>query len=354
MKDASSNRVAWAGAWSRGHNNARYEELLPRLVNVDRHYVDMHPWWPLRGIRRRIYLPLLTAWLGIRYPLVLCTNWRDIRLLRGRVVVDHDDPLFGADEIRALNSPNVAAVVVTSDSVRKKLLGLGVRVPVRVIGQGVAVGRVDAGRVKAIRADWLRSKREVAAGIHQPHFEFAAELPLGMQQMYAVDTLFRALEQARQKEPRLVLWLVGEPSRLVREYAERKPWIRLLGYHSRIELMDYVSAFDIGLYPRNLDLKGRISIKVLEYMACGLPVVGFDVEEMEPAVKGGGGIAVRDTASFAKACVALAGSLKRRKDLSAKSKKAAARYDWNRLAAEYRTLLDTLSGSESRMETGAG
>jgi glycosyltransferase involved in cell wall biosynthesis len=353
MMTKSSNRVAWAGAWSRGHNNARYEELLPRLANVDRHYVDMHPWWPLRGFRRRIYLPLLTAWLGVRYGLVLCTNWRDIRLIRNRVVCDHDDPLFGADEIRALNSPKVAAVVVTSESVRRRLLDLGLRNPVRVVGQGVAVRRADAERVEAIRSEWRRSKREVAAGIHQPHFEFAAELPLGMQQMYAVDTLFRAMEQAHGKEPRLALWLVGEPSRMVRQYAERKPWIRLLGYKARSGLMEYVSAFDIGLYPRNLDLKGRSSIKVLEYMACGLPVVGFEVEEMEPAVKGGGGIAAKDIESFAKACVSLAKSPKLRKDLGSKSKKAAARHDWNRLASEYRALLDALSGPNHPKEAGA-
>src|SRR4030042_1281793 len=60
MTHAEGNRIAWAGAWSRVHNNARYEELLPRLTNGDRNYVDMHPWWPIRGLRRRIWLPLLT------------------------------------------------------------------------------------------------------------------------------------------------------------------------------------------------------------------------------------------------------------------------------------------------------
>jgi glycosyltransferase involved in cell wall biosynthesis len=351
MTSAARNRIAWTGAWSRGHNNARYEELIPRLENVDRYYVDMHPWWPVRGIRRRIWLPFLAVWLGMRYELILCTDWKQIRLIRNRVVCDHDDPLFGEAEIRALNSPNVAAVVVTSEAVKKKLSELGLRNPVCVIPQGVAIRPADEERVRAIRAEWRRSTREVVAGFHQPHFEFSSELPAGAaQQMYAVDRLLEILERARKKEPRLVLWLVGEPSRMVREYAEKNPWVRLPGYKVRSELTEYVAAFDIGLYPRSQDLHGRRSIKILEYMACGLPVVGFPVEEMDPVLESGGGITVRNVAGFADACVSVARSKKFRKALGAKSKAAAAKYDWKILSMEYRALLDRQTESGSRPE----
>ena len=341
------NRIAWAGAWSRGHNNARYAELLPRLENVDRYYVDMHPWWPVRGFRRRIWLPLRLIGLGIRYPLVLCTDWRQIKLFRSRVVCDHDDPLFGGEEIRALNSPQVAAVVVTSESVKKKLLDLGLVNPVRVIPQGVAGRPVSRERIRAIRTEGRSAGREVVAGFHQPHLEFSAELPDGTaQQMYAVDLLFEAMERARAKDPRLVLWLVGEPSRRVQKYAEGNPWVRLLGYKARSELLDYVAAFDIGLYPRNLNLMGRTSIKVLEYMACGVPVVGFTVEEMDPVREGNAGILARDIPSFASALEALAsdGTLRRR--MGDNGRAAARPYEWESLASEYRALLDRTCDSK--------
>jgi glycosyltransferase involved in cell wall biosynthesis len=343
LTGATRNRIAWAGAWSREHNNSRYEELLPRLSNVDRYYVDLHPWWPIRGLRRRIGLPLLTIWLGMRYPLMLCTDWRKINLIRNRVVMDHDDPLFEAAEIRALNAPNVAAVVVTSDAVKSKFLELGVRQPVHVIPQGVAAAPVDKKRVRAIRAEWKKSVREIVAGYHQPHFDFAEELPSGAQQMYAVDRLFSVMERARKKDPRLVLWLVGEPSAKVREYAERNPWVRMLGYQRRPGLMDIVSAFDIGLYPRRLDLMGRTSIKVLEYMACGVPVIGFHVGEMRTVVDGKAGVVVETAEAFAAALATLAKDPRQRSRLGRNGRKIAAAFDWDLLAEQYRSLLDQYS-----------
>jgi glycosyltransferase involved in cell wall biosynthesis len=340
MTGAARNRTAWAGAWSREHNNSRYEELLPRLSNVDRYYVDMHPWWPIRGLRRRIWLPLLTIWLGMQYPLMWSTDWRKINLIRNRVIVDHDDPLFRPEEIRALNSPKVAAVVVTSDAVRSKFLELGVRPPVHVVPQGVAIHPTDEKRVSAIEAEWKKAAREIVAGCHQPHFHFSAELPTGVQQMYSVDRLFDLMERARQKDPRLVLWLVGEPSAKVREYAGRNPWVRLIGYKRRPELMDYVAAFDIGLYPRTADLMGRASIKVLEYMACGVPVIGFEVEEMRIASEAKAGFAVETAEAFAAGLVSLAGDPDRRSKLGRNGRKAAAAFDWDALAAKYRAVLD--------------
>jgi glycosyltransferase involved in cell wall biosynthesis len=340
MTGAARNRIAWAGAWSREHNNARYEELLPRLANVDRFYVDLHPWWPIRGLRRRIWLPLLTIWLGMRYPLMLSTDWRNIKMIRNRVVLDHDDPLFKPAEVRALNSPNVAAVVVTSEAVKTKFLELGVRHPLHVIPQGVAAAPADAKRARSIRDEWKKSAREIVTGYHQPRFDFSGELPPGPQQMYSVDRLFDVMERARRKEPRLVLWLVGEPSAKVKEYAGRNPWVRLLGYKRRSELMEYVSAFDIGVYPRTLDLKGRASIKVLEYMACGVPVIGFDVAEMRVALDGKAGIAAANDAAFAAGLVALAEDPRRRLQLGRNGRKAAAAFDWTALAGKYRALLD--------------
>jgi glycosyltransferase involved in cell wall biosynthesis len=340
MTGAARNRIAWAGAWSREHNNSRYEELLPRLSNVDRFYVDLHPCWPIRGLRRRIWLPLLTMWLGIRYPLVLSADWRSIASIRSRVVLDHDDPLFSDVEIRALNADNVAAVVVTSESVKRRLSESGVRNPVHVIPQGVTTSAINSTKVRAVRTKWCQSPREIVAGIHQPQFGFSADLPAGAQQMYSVDLLFDVMERARLKDPRLVLWLVGEPSARVKEYAGRNPWVRLLGYQKRSELMEFVSAFDIGLYPRMLDLKGRASIKVLEYMACGVPVVGFNVEEMQPALASGSGLTAGNAVDFTAALVSLAKAPARWSRLARNGRKAAGAFDWDLLAKQYRLLLD--------------
>jgi glycosyltransferase involved in cell wall biosynthesis len=335
----SANRIAWTGAWSRGHNNARYAELLPRLEGVDRYFVDMHPFWPLRGIRRRVWLPLLTVWLGLRYPLVFSTDWRQLKWIRSRAVVDHDDPLFGTDELRALSAPNVAAVIVTSDAVREQFLALGLRRPLHVIPQGVGIHPAGGARIRSIRAAVCRTKRDIVVGYHAPHFEFADELPEGAQQMYAVDELLAVLEHARRREARLSLWLVGEPSRRVRDFALRNPWVRLPGYKERGELGAYVSAFDIGVYPRRADLRGRMSIKVLEYMACGVPVIGFDVAEMIPVRENQAGMIARNEAAFSAALASLAGGKKLRTEMGAHGRKAGAAFGWDALSGKYNSIL---------------
>jgi glycosyltransferase involved in cell wall biosynthesis len=345
MTGKPRNRIAWAGAWSRGHNNARYAELLPRLANVDRFYVDMHPWWPVRGIRRRIWLPLLLSWVGMRYPLILATDWRQIGRIRNRVVCDHDDPVYSAGEIAALARPNVAAVVVTTGTVRNNLRERGVRAPIEVIPQGVAWTPRDPERIRDIRRRWLRSEDEVVVGLHQPHFEFSAELREGaVNQMYAVDALLAAMDEARRSDPRLVLWLIGRPSAKVAEFAADRPWLRLPGYRDRSTLLDYVAAFDIGAYPRAGDIRGWGSIKVLEYLACGIPTVGFDVGEMEPVRAAGAGIIVPDTPSFAKALVSLARDPNARRRMGEQGARAAVPYRWDALSTKYIALLNSLAG----------
>jgi glycosyltransferase involved in cell wall biosynthesis len=358
MTGRAKKRIAWAGAWHYAHNNPRQEELIPRLSNADRFYVYLPRFWPLRGILRRIWLPLLVRWLGIRYPLIFCTDWRQIPNVRTRVVCDHDDPVFSEPEIAALNHPNVAAVVVTTDLVRKNLQQAGVCTPMEVIPQGVAVGRVDPERVSAIRRKYSPLAEEVVVGLHQPHFDYASELPPGsVEQMYSVDQLLEVMSFAREKNPRLVLWLVGRSSAKVAAFAAGHPWIRLIGYQPRAALMEYVSAFDIGVYPRTLDLKGRSSVKVLEYLACGVPVVGFIVEEMRLASEGGAGMAVDGVTSFADTLTVLAKSPERRKRMGERGKNIAACYNWDAISSRYRDLLNRYSsyeGSSVGVEAGEG
>jgi glycosyltransferase involved in cell wall biosynthesis len=341
MRTASGNQIAWAGAWSRTYNNVRYAELLPRLTNVDKYFVDMHPWWPIRGFRRRIWLPCLLRWIGLNYPLVFSTDWRQIHRIRHRVVCDHDDPLYSRREISSLNRPNVALVVVTTEEVRKNLGELGLHTPMEVVPQGVPTIRVPPERIREIRSRWLRTEEDIVVGLHQPRFAFSSELASDpVSQMYAVNSLFDAMMEAVKTDPRLVLWLVGRPSDLVEDFAASHPWIRLLGYHDRSTLLETVSSFDIGAYPRTGDIRGWNSIKLIEYMGCGVPVVGFDVGEMKPVVAAKGGCVVRDIAEFASALTVLARDTSLRREMSDRGRKAAAAYSWDDLSIRYQRLLD--------------
>jgi glycosyltransferase involved in cell wall biosynthesis len=214
---------------------------------------------------------------------------------------------------------------------------------------------VDPERVRAIRRRYSPDPDEIVVGLHQPHFDFASELPPGPAgQMYAVDPLLEAMQLARVKDPRLVLWLVGRPSAKVGAYAAEHAWVRTTGYQARSALMEFVSAFDIGAYPRPLDLKGRSSVKVVEYMACGVPVVGFKVDEMRIAAESGAGIAVESVATFAEALEALADHPARRVEMGGQGKIGAARFDWNVLSAQYGDLLNRYLSDSPNLEAGRG
>jgi glycosyltransferase involved in cell wall biosynthesis len=349
------NRYAWTGAWNREHNNARYAELLPRLAAVDRYYVGMHPWWLIRGIRRRMQLPILSVALGFTYPAIFCTDWRQLRLFRASCVVDHDDPVYSLAELVALARRNVTLIVVPTASIRNRLLAAGLPKPVEVIPQGISIQAADPSRAQEIRSRISPEPDAVVAGIHQPHFDFADELGgAAAQQMYAVDELFAMLEVARAKDPRLQLWLVGKPSARVEEYARRNTWVRLAGYQPRSLLMDYVSAFDIGIYPRRLDLGGRSSIKVLEYMACGVPVVGFDVEEMGLAAASRAGIAAKEPDGFVQALHTVANDPARRREMGSFGRTVANQFDWDILARKYQQLLDEALPPSRNLGAGSG
>jgi glycosyltransferase involved in cell wall biosynthesis len=340
------NRIAWAGAWNREHNNIRYAALLPRLPSVDRYYIDMHPWWPVRGLRRRVELPLLAIALGLTYPLMFCTDWRQIRLLRAPCVIDHDDPIYAPDELAALARRNVALIVVTTEAVRSRLQAAGIQKPIRIIPQGIIMPQVDPARVQALRTQWTRDPNEIVVGIHQPHFEFSDELGgEALRQMYAVDDLLAVMEQARALDSRLALWLVGNPSPRVAEYARQNPWVRLVGYHARNELMEYVSAFDLGVYPRRMDVGGRSSIKVIEYMACGVPVVGFDVDEMQVAMDAQAGAVAQEPQRLAQTITDFARDAERRRLLGENGRRMSGQYNWDVLAVRYSELLAS-AGSE--------
>jgi glycosyltransferase involved in cell wall biosynthesis len=57
--------------------------------------------------------------------------------------------------------------------------------------------------------------------------------------------------------------------------------VRLLGAVPRRFLLNYVCNFDIGVYSREVDHRGRFSVKLIEYMGCGVPIVATKTTETQ-------------------------------------------------------------------------
>jgi glycosyltransferase involved in cell wall biosynthesis len=336
----TSNKVAWCSVWTRQYNNIRHSELMPRLQSVDKYYVHLSRWWPVRGVQRRLWQPLLVRLLARRYSTYLCTAWWQARLFRGKVVIDLDDPVFSEREIGALEGRNIVCVVVTTERVRDRLREAGVRTPVKIIPQGVALDRVRAERVRMIREGWHELGGEVIAGLHQPHFELAHEVPASrLARMYAVDHLLEVFAKVVAEEPQARLCLVGHVSTEIEAYAKGHRWLKLVGYVPHEDVLNYVSAFDIGLFPREVDAGGWGSIKLLEYMACGVPVVGTRVSEMDEVQEAKAGIRAEDWDDFALWIKRLSREDPLRLAMGERGQVFAAARTWENVATEYEGLL---------------
>lgn len=81
----------------------------------------------------------------------------------------------------------------------------------------------------------------------------------------------------RDKSVRFVI--VGYPTpnfvRSIEKFLDR---VELKGYVKHDELPKYIRQAAVGIFPQSVSLRGRWSVKLLEYMACGRPIVATDVD----------------------------------------------------------------------------
>jgi len=337
------NRIAWVGVWSAGHNNIRYQELLPRLTNVDQYPVRLHQRWWIRGVQRRVLYPCLAVLLRLRYPFLLATDPRLARLFAGHVICELDDPVDLEAEVSVFSRPNVIGVIVASEAIRVRLRQGGLKKTVEVVAQGVSPENLDEKKAVAIRQTLRSSSEEVVIGLNQPYSYLGQELRnQRIAAMYAIDGLLRAMEEVRRQVPAAVLWVMGRASSGVKAYADGHPWLRLAGYQPHGQILNFVSAFDIGVYPRGGDALGAASIKLLEYMACGVPTVGLTAGEMDVIRDSGAGIVASDWSEFVQGVVQLARDEPLRRELGRRGPTYARSFSWERLGAAYRDLLDRM------------
>jgi len=115
------------------------------------------------------------------------------------------------------------------------------------------------------------------------------------------------------------------------------PGIEAVGWVEPGELPGIVrrAALAIAPWDDTPTNRARHSVKVLEMMAAGLPVVAYAVGEL-PSTLGGAGLLVApgDTLAFARAVASLLADPARAAELGATgAERVASRYRWDRLSA---------------------
>jgi glycosyltransferase involved in cell wall biosynthesis len=340
--------------WFPQHNNPRYAALFPQLASAVRFrkiHLSERRW--LRAVQYRLWqrlsdaviYPALIQHLARKYQTLYTTAPEQLRAWpRNRsVVIDIDDPLYSEAEVRALSLPQVKAVVVTTDRAKALFREKGVTTPIHVIPQGVAMAQVDLAKQREIRARCENSD-DIIVGFHAPSLTLAAD---GAQRARGdqddLDFLFHAVEQARRGEPRLRLWLFGHPSQSLKAHVlqGRHHWVKLFGYVELRQMLTYLSAVDIGVYPRTWSPPpGRFSVKIAQFMACGVPVVSTALDEGLILQEANSGVLCRSADEFAAALLELARSPGKRAELGRSGKDyAEANLDWSVLIPNYLKLL---------------
>ncbi len=339
---------------SYAYNNPRHAVAVSKLAwLVKLHTLTFGRQRLLRGewrlwhiLRRPLIYPIVLRYLSRRYPLLFTFDLHQIPEWprQKSVVVDLDDPIFSPAEVKLLNLPQVKAVIVTTQKAKTIFQELGVVQPIYVIAQGAEMEYINAKNVERIRLEF-KGKDDIVVGYHAAILSLSSDsLRSIRQRIDDLDFLFSTVEQARKDEPRIKLWLFGKPSKSVKKYVfqRKNSWIKLFGYVPLSRILNYVSNFDIGAYPRTTMDFVRFRVKIAHYMACRVPVVSTGAEETMAGLirEARCGIVCNSGEDFSGALVKLAQSPQLRQNLGeAGHRYASENLNWSMLIKHYEELL---------------
>jgi glycosyltransferase involved in cell wall biosynthesis len=324
VKKQPYKKIFWVGVWPRtGYVNARYHELFRRFTNLRQVRLPFR-----RGVWR--LEPLFAALLSRRNRWLLCTRPSLARFWRGSVIADVDDPNFSESEIAQLNHPSVEVVVTTTERLKSQFIESGLTKPVAVVPSGFSGG------------DWDSRLVEEIANSHNPegfpvvgYAGSTVTLSLNEDDPGNVSLLAHAMEKVWSEAPDTQLWLIGDATPRVYRWSDGRPGVKVFGHIPRNALLNYLKNFTVATFPRRVDLKGLFSVKLIEYMGMGLPIVASSVTETEIVEKARAGVRVSTVEEFARSLLMMLGDEPLRLELGKNAMKFARPYEWDLVAARY-------------------
>lgn len=199
-------------------------------------------------------------------PLLLSFSYDFCEIYKGEVILDIDDPNFSTKELEIINLPKVKALVVTTTYIEEIYrVEYNVYKPIYVIPTPLDVGKSSKNK----------NKEKFIVGyfssfINEQELEQIVEIADKL-------TIYKEIE----------IWVIGKKATEI----DRNN-IRYFGYLEHDEMLKLVQEFNIGLYVRSNDLRGRLSVKLIEMMSMGIPIVSTDVSEAFCVIEGKAGYVV--------------------------------------------------------------
>ena len=252
-------------------------------------------------------------------------------LTRAPVILDCDDPKITlpakelkripkislVNELRLLRNRKIRKIVVPTEMIRRKFIALGLDEDrVTVIPNGVDT--------KLFYPTPLPKESVVLYyGTFQPH---RARLLLEVIEVFA---------RKRRDAKFLLIGDIPSPvrDRLLRVAGNR---VQMPGFIEHDLLPCYIQMARVCIFPQDRSLGLGGSLKLLEYMASGRPVVATNVDESFPLKESEAGIVTGvDPQSFADAVIRLLEDDALASYLARKGVEYAQRYDWNKMVEDY-------------------
>ncbi len=257
-----------------------------------------------------------------------------LSVLTKPVVLDVDDPKITlpysekknvprftlARELQLLKNKRVAKIVVPTEMIRDKFVMNGVDYEkIEVIPYGVDTDLFTP----------------------SPLPDDPVVLYYGTFQHHRSRLLVDLVEALARKRGDVRFILVGDMPPSVRRRLERFVGGRaeMPGFVTHDELPSYIQRARVCILPQGRSLGGRLSFKLLEYMACGRPVVSTDVDESFPVKKSGAGIVTPvDAEAMADAIIDLLDDDTSAKQMAEKGINYAKQFDWHNMVDKYVNL----------------
>jgi glycosyltransferase involved in cell wall biosynthesis len=253
--------------------------------------------------------------LFVRAPIVLDTDDPKVVLPKGEL--SRIPKLSLVNELRLLKNRKIRKIVVPTEMIRRKFIALGLeKDKVTVIPNGV----------------------DTSLFYPTPLPEEPVVLYYGTFQPHRARLLLEVIEVLAQKRRDTRFLLIGDipspmRSRLLRIAGNR---VEMPGFVEHDMLPQFLQKARVCILPQDRSLGGRLSFKLLEYMACGRPVVGTNVDESFPLKESGAGIVTEINAeAMAEAVIRLFDDDRLAEELARKGVEYARKYDWNKMVEDY-------------------
>jgi glycosyltransferase involved in cell wall biosynthesis len=138
--------------------------------------------------------------------------------------------------------------------------------------------------------------------------------------------------------------IIGDVPRWLQEYLACKSYMENIimpGYIEHNKLPEWIRKAKVCIFTQDISLGGRLSFKLLEYMASGRPIVATDVDESWPIKESGAGIiSPLNPEIFAENIIKLLEDKKLAMKLAENGVKYARQYSWNDMVAKYVKLIE--------------